>query len=111
MSKLGKLGGFLGFAVTGIIRAMGKAGWEFWECRQLFDKKGINVADNTIRIQLVAGRVGDIDPAPVDKAELAKLRPDPEDNPKAKAKADGEDILTPLIEQAAQAIFDVSVKR
>ncbi len=30
---------------------------------------------------------------------------------KAKAKADGEDILTPLIEQAAQAIFDAGTKR
>lgn len=29
---------------------------------------------------------------------------------KAKAKADGEDILTPLIEQAAQAIFDAGTK-
>jgi hypothetical protein len=30
---------------------------------------------------------------------------------KAKAKADGEDILTPMIEQAAQAILDVGAKR
>ncbi len=30
---------------------------------------------------------------------------------KAKAKADGEDILTPLIEQAAQAIFEAGTKR
>ncbi|MDQ3254988.1 MAG: hypothetical protein M3R15_13980, partial [Acidobacteriota bacterium] len=30
---------------------------------------------------------------------------------KAKAKSDGEDILSPIIEQAAQAIIDVAVKK
>jgi hypothetical protein len=30
---------------------------------------------------------------------------------KAKAKSDGEDIITPLIEQAAQAIVDAAAKK
>lgn len=75
--KLGHLGGFLGHPVTGVIRAMGVAGWSFKEVRHVFDKAKIQVADNTIRIQLHKGKSGAQDPAEVSKKELANLRPDP----------------------------------
>jgi len=89
--KLGRLGGFKGYAITAVIRAMAVAGWEYWECRAVFDAAKIPVADNTIRIQLSAGRAGKGgDPAPLSKKALAEMRPDPDDKPAAarKAKAD-----------------------
>lgn len=72
--KLGHLGGFLGHPVTGVIRAMGVAGWSFKEVRYVFDKAKIEVADNTIRIQLHKGKSGAQEPAAVSKKELAQLR-------------------------------------
>jgi len=75
--KLGGLGGFLGHPVTGVIRAMGVAGWSFKEVRYVFDKAKIQVADNTIRIQLHKGKSKAQEPADVSKKELAQLRPDP----------------------------------
>lgn len=78
--KLGKLGGFLGHPITAVIRAMGAAKWEFWEARHVFNQEKIDVADNTIRIQLSKGKNGDGEPAPVSK-ELKDLRPDPSEKP------------------------------
>lgn len=78
--KLGKLGGFLGHPITAVIRAMGHAKWEYWEARMVFTDEKIEVADNTIRIQLSKGKNGEGEPAPVAK-ELKDLRPDPADKP------------------------------
>jgi len=86
--SLGKLGGFHGFAVTAAIRAMAVAGWEYWECRNVFDANKVEVADNTIRIQLSAGRAGKGGaPAELTKKYLASIRPDADEKPAAARKA------------------------
>jgi hypothetical protein len=86
--SLGKLGGFQGFAVTAAIRAMAVAGWEYWECRAVFDSEKVEVADNTIRIQLSAGRAGKGGaPAPLSKKYLASIRPDADEKPAAARQA------------------------
>jgi len=83
--KLGKLGGFLGHSLTSVIRAMGKAGWEYWEAVHVFESEKIPVAENTIRIQLAAGKRGQGgEPAPIG-AELKKLRPDASEKPARKS--------------------------
>ncbi len=80
--KLGRLGGFLGFPVTAAIRKMAKAGWEFWEIKKVLTDEGVAVADNTIRIQLSAGRAGTGgEPAEISKKKLAELRPDASEKP------------------------------
>lgn len=79
--KLGKLGGFLGHSLTSVIRAMGKLGWEYWEAVNVFASEKIPVAENTVRIQLAAGKRGQGgEPAPI-SAELKKLRPDASEKP------------------------------
>lgn len=86
--SLGRLGGFQGFAVTAVIRAMAVAGWEYWECRHVFDANKVEVADNTIRIQLSAGRAGKGGaPAELTKKYLASIRPDADEKPAAARKA------------------------
>lgn len=85
--RVGKLGGFLGFPVTAVVRTMSRAGWKFWEIKKVLTDEGITVADNTIRIQMSAGRNTEQPGAEISKKKLAELRPDPEDQPKA-AKAE-----------------------
>lgn len=80
--KLGRLGGFLGFPVTAAIRKMAKCGWEFWEIKKVLTDNDVAVADNTIRIQLSAGRAGTGgEPAEISKKKLIELRPDASEKP------------------------------
>lgn len=87
--KLGRLGGFKGHSITSAIRAFGLAGWAFWEVRHVFEQEKIAVADNTIRIQLSAGRneVGGA-PAEFTQKELKAMRPDPSLKPARKNAAE-----------------------
>ena len=71
----GKLGNFLGHSITSSIRAMGKAGWTFEQVRAAMAEQGLKPADQTIRIQLSAGRKGKQSPAAIPAKELASLRP------------------------------------
>jgi len=72
---LGKLGGFLGFPVTAVIRTMGAEGWEFWEIKKVLKDNNISAAENTMRIQLCNGRKGEKG-API-REKLKELRLDP----------------------------------
>lgn len=78
---LGKLGGFLGSSVVAVIRTMGAEGWEFWEVKKVLTDNNISAAENTIRIQLSAGRKGEKEGAPISE-KLKELRPDPSENRK-----------------------------
>lgn len=101
--KLGRLGGFMGHAITAVIRAMAVAGWEYWECRAAFDAAKVAVADNTIRIQLSAGRGGKGgDPAPLSKKALAEIRPDPSEKSEKEAKPEKKKAAKPAAEKAAK---------
>ena len=74
-SSKGKLGDFNGHSITSTIRAMGKAGWTFEEVRAAMTKHGLKPADNTIRIQLSAGRSGKQAVAAIEAAKLKAMRP------------------------------------
>jgi len=63
---------FGGHSAVAIIRACGVAGWDFKRTRAVLNRIGATVADNTIRIQLNAGRKGLAPAAPVDVAGLEK---------------------------------------
>jgi SPP1 gp7 family putative phage head morphogenesis protein len=54
--QAGRLGDVEGSSVVSIIRRAGEQGLDFREVRALLDRAGINAADQTIRIQLRAGR-------------------------------------------------------
>lgn len=85
--RLGKLGGFMGFPITAVIRALGVLKWEFWEVKKMFEDHDVTVAENTIRIQLSNGRTGEGEPAAISAKKLKELRPDPSEKP-VRAAAD-----------------------
>lgn len=73
-----------GHSVTAVIRLMGKQDWEFGEVKHALKAKGIQVADATIRAQLLAGRKGTRgEPATLEAKEIKEL----ESLRKAAAKA------------------------
>lgn len=78
----GKLGGYKGHSITSVIRAFGKAGWTLEEAREWFRLNKIEVADNTIKIQIRRGANGDQEGAPLSKKELAEMKPEVEEKPK-----------------------------
>lgn len=65
----------LGYAVTAVLRWMGKQGWTFQQARTVLNRfKAKDTADNTIRAQLRAGAKGERGPAaPLTKEERQKL--------------------------------------
>jgi len=83
-SSKGKLGELLGHSVVSVVRAMGKAGWDFDTAKAALEKAGVAAAEHTIRVGLKRGR--DNDPkrriAPLSAKELDTLRA----TPKVKAK-------------------------
>jgi len=74
-ASTGKLGGYKGHSITSVIRAFGKAGWTLDEARAWFKQEKIDVADNTIKIQLRRGAKGEEEGAPLKKSELAEMKP------------------------------------
>jgi hypothetical protein len=63
-----------GFAMTAVLRALGKAGWKFEETRTALAALGLTPADGTIRAQLLAGRQGTRgEPANLSQKTLAQL--------------------------------------
>ena len=70
-----RLGEFMGHSVVSVIRAMGAAGWNFEEAQTALAKAKLSPAENTIRIQLRAGRLKLAEPADIDSKELKALRP------------------------------------
>lgn len=72
--KLGKLGGYLGQTVVSVIRTLGRDGWSFADTRAAFDRVGVDAADQTLRIQLKAGKDGKGSYAEISKKDLAVLK-------------------------------------
>lgn len=73
--RKGKLGAVLGHSVVSVIRAMGKAGWDFETAKAALVKAGVEAAEHTIRIGLKRGRDGQKRIAPLSAKELDTLRP------------------------------------
>jgi len=73
VQRKGKLGALLGHSVISVLRAMGKAGWDFDAAKAALDKAKIAAADHTIRRALKRGRNGEMRIAPLGKKELAAL--------------------------------------
>lgn len=71
-----RLGEFMGHSVVSVIRAMGAAGWNFEEAQTALKKAKLSPAENTIRIQLRAGRMKLAKAADIDPKELKALRPE-----------------------------------
>lgn len=67
--KVGKLGGLQGYSTVAVLRTMGAAGWKFHEAKEVLERNGVEAADNTVRIQLRAGKLG-VPGAPIDINEL-----------------------------------------
>ena len=72
--KKGKFGLLLGHSVISVLRAMGKAGWEFDDAKAAMNNAKIPAADHTIRRALKRGQNGELRIAPVTTKELATLR-------------------------------------
>ena len=72
--KLGKLGGYLGQTVVSVIRTLGRDGWNFADTKAAFARVGVEAADQTIRIQLKAGKDGKGSYAEISKKDLAVLK-------------------------------------
>jgi len=72
--RKGKLGSLLGHSVISVVRAMGKAGWEFDAAKAALDKAKIPAATHTIRMALKRGRDGQKRIAPLSKKELEPLK-------------------------------------
>lgn len=76
-TRKGKLGELLGFSVVSVIRAMGKAGWDYDTARAALDKAGIEAARHTVRVGLKRGRDGQKRIAPLTAKQLDPLRAKP----------------------------------
>jgi hypothetical protein len=90
-ASTGKLGGYKGHSITSVIRAFGKAGWTLDEARAWFKQEKIEVADNTIKIQLRRGAKGEEEGAPLSKKELAEIKPVVKASKKDKDKSSKKD--------------------
>lgn len=55
----GKLGSILGHSVVSVIRAFGKAGWDFETAKASLQKVGVTAAERTIKIGLMRGHKND----------------------------------------------------
>jgi hypothetical protein len=74
MVRKGKLGELLGHSVISVIRAMGKAGWDYDTARAALDKAGIEAAQHTVKVGLKRGRDGQKRIAPLSTKQLESLR-------------------------------------
>jgi hypothetical protein len=72
--RKGKLGELLGHSVVSVIRAMGKAGWDYDTARAALDKAGIEAAQHTVKVGMKRGRDGQKRIAPLSAKELESLR-------------------------------------
>jgi hypothetical protein len=72
--RFGKLGELLGYSVISVIRAMGKAGWDFDTARAALDKAGVEAAKHTLKVGLKRGRDGQKFIAPLSNKQLDSLR-------------------------------------
>jgi hypothetical protein len=81
----GKLGDFLGHSIASTIRTMGAAGWTFEQVRTVMTKHKLKPADQTIRIQLKAGRDGKAGAA-IEAEKLKAMRPKESAAKEAKTK-------------------------
>jgi len=71
----GKRYELFGHAITGVLRAMGKAGWKFADARKALNVLGIECADATLHAQLRAGVKGERgDPAPLTAENFQALK-------------------------------------
>ncbi len=71
---LGKCGGLFGFAVTAVLRALGKHGATKAQAVAIMAAKKVEVAEATVQIQVCAGRAGKRgDPAKLTKEQLVEL--------------------------------------
>lgn len=71
---LGKCGGLFGFAVTAVLRALGKHGATKAQAVAIMSAKKVEVAEATVQIQVCAGRAGKRgDPAPLTKDQFSEL--------------------------------------
>jgi hypothetical protein len=68
------LGSLFGLSVVSVIRAMGKAGWNYEKAKAALDSAKIPAADHTIRIGLKRGRDGEKKIASLNAKEWALLR-------------------------------------
>jgi uncharacterized OsmC-like protein len=69
-----QLGSLLGCSVVSVIRAMGKAGWDYETARAALNNARIRPATHTVKIGLKRGRDGQKRIAPLTKAQLNTLR-------------------------------------
>jgi hypothetical protein len=74
--RKGKLGELLGYSVVSVIRAMGRAGWDYETARAALEAQGVEAADHTVKVGLKRGRDGDKTRfiAPVSAKQLASLK-------------------------------------
>lgn len=72
--RKGKLGSLLGHSVISVLRAMGKAGWDFEQAKAAMDRAKIPAATHTVRMALKRGRDGEKKIAPLSAKELATLK-------------------------------------
>lgn len=74
VSEPGKRQTLEGFALTAVLRTLGRDGWKFDEAKVALKALGLTPADGTIRAQLLAGRQGTRgEPANLSKATILKL--------------------------------------
>lgn len=87
-ARKGKLGELLGHSVVSVIRAMGRAGWDFDTANAALRKAGITAATHTVKVGLKRGRDGEKRIAPLSRKELDTLRaPAAKKSTKAAAQA------------------------
>ncbi len=68
-------GGLYGHSVTAVIRWMGKNGFNFKQCKEALDSHSLQIAEATIRAQLLAGRNGTRgEPAELSDKQIKQLR-------------------------------------
>lgn len=82
-----KLGKVFGCSVVSVIRAMGKAGWDFETAQAALQKSGIKAATHTIKIGLKRGRDGQKKIAELSSQQLESLRVSKEKNQKQAVKS------------------------
>lgn len=64
-----------GYAITAVLRWMGKERWDFTQASAALEAQGVQIAPATIRAQLLAGRQGKRgDPAPVTPKQAKALK-------------------------------------
>lgn len=82
-----------GHATTAVIRWMGKQNWKFKDVRESLNRMGVQVAEATIRAQLLAGRKGQRgEPAELTAEQIATLSGETVEPPKKSGKKSGKKV-------------------